>query len=86
MQEHTESNERAEEPNFGVLAVPDALVPDVVAYVQTLIDDEAETSGYMIGGIGGSAIRPGALKAVISHTNCVFRKTGDLGTDCYCAD
>lgn len=98
MKEHTEPNEHAAptppetneqvaEPTFGVVAIPEQLRDRVLAYVETLLTEDDETRGYMIGGLGMRVGKSGRLMAGgWAGTRCGSTETAGNGTDIYCAD
>lgn len=70
---------------FSIISIPDHLTQQVVDYIEALMDEDDDTSGYMIGGIS-MASGAGPLSEKMKHSDCTWKKTGDFGWDVYCND
>lgn len=69
-----------------IVTVPKHLTEKVVEYLNQLMSDGADTSGFMIRGISTSVAGAGPLNAKWSGTICGRWQTGTLGEDSGCAD
>lgn len=88
--ENTPKSEGEWEGTTSIITVPTNLMEQVMDYVESISSEELDTSGYMIGGIGGiggSVAKPGMLRDAWSGTGCGNWQTGKSGGhDVGCAD